>query len=79
MPLDAVGGTMLLVRADCHRDGLMFPPFFYGRRNPKIRRKGFFKSSEEGEIETEGLGMLASDMNLQCWGMPHLEIRHRDR
>jgi glycosyltransferase involved in cell wall biosynthesis len=79
VPLDAVGGTMLMVRADCHRDGLVFPSFFYGRRNPKIRRKGFFKSAEEGEIETEGLGILASDMNLQCWGLPHLEIRHRDR
>ena len=29
MPLDSVGGTMLLVRADLHRDGLLFPPFPY--------------------------------------------------
>ncbi len=28
--LDAVGTTMLLVRADAHRDGLVFPPFPYG-------------------------------------------------
>ena len=28
--LDAVGGTVLLVRADLHRDGLVFPPFRYG-------------------------------------------------
>lgn len=26
VPLDTVGGTMLLVRADVHRDGLIFPP-----------------------------------------------------
>lgn len=78
--LDAVGGTMLLVRADCHRDGLIFPPFLYGRRNPKVRtRKKYFLSTEEGEVETEGFGILASDMNLECWGMPRLEIRHRNQ
>ncbi len=27
--LDAVGGTMLLIRADLHREGLVFPPFSY--------------------------------------------------
>jgi UDP:flavonoid glycosyltransferase YjiC (YdhE family) len=27
--VDAVGGTMLLVRADLHREGLIFPPFAY--------------------------------------------------
>ena len=30
IPLDGVGGTALLVKADVHRDGAMFPPFpFY--------------------------------------------------
>ena len=29
--LHAVGGTMLLVRADLHREGLVFPPFLYGK------------------------------------------------
>jgi hypothetical protein len=29
VPVDGVGGTMLLVRADLHRDGLIFPPFSY--------------------------------------------------
>jgi hypothetical protein len=37
--LDAVGGSMLLVRADIHRDGLIFPPFPYGRASPLIRKK----------------------------------------
>jgi len=67
--LDAVGGTMLLVRADLHRDGLVFPAFPYGLRNPRIR-------GEQGELETEGLGMMAHDMGHRCWGMPNLEIRH---
>lgn len=80
VPLDAVGGTMLFVRADCHRDGLVFPTFLYGRRNPKIRKRDdIFLPDEEGEVETEGLGMLAADMNLQCWGLPNLEIIHANR
>ena len=68
--LDAVGGTMLLVRADLHRDGLVFPPFPYGLDNSH-RRPG------RGEIETEGLGLMAGDMGVECWGLPHVEIRHR--
>jgi hypothetical protein len=31
-------------------------------------------SFRAGEIETEGLGVLASDMGYECWGMPNLEI-----
>jgi hypothetical protein len=67
--LDAVGGTMLLIRADLHRDGLIFPPFPYGMDRPAAR-KG------QGEVETEGLGIMALDMGYRCWGMPNLEIRH---
>lgn len=80
-PIDAVGGTMLLVRADCHRDGLVFPPFPYGKRNPRIRPRGAspIVPGDEGEVETEGLGMLAADMSLQCWGLPNLEIIHANR
>lgn len=77
VPLDAVGGTMLLVRADCHRDGLVFPPFLYGGRNPKVRVRGdIFLPYNAGEVETEGLGILASDMDLECWGLPNVEILH---
>ena len=75
VPLDSVGGTMLLVRADAHRDGLIFPPFLYGKRSPLIRESVFFPSSQ-GEIESEGLGVMASDMGYECWGMPNLEILH---
>lgn len=68
--LDAVGGTMLLIDADLHRDGLIFPPMPYRAGHPKSRRG-------PGELETEGLGMFAWDMGQTCWGMPHLEILHR--
>lgn len=74
VPLDSVGGTMLLVRADVHRDGLIFPHFPYGLANAKIRTDNVWL----GEIETEGLGIMASDAGVQCWGMPRLEIRHID-
>ncbi|MGD1098572.1 MAG: glycosyltransferase, group 2 family protein, partial [Bryobacteraceae bacterium] len=66
--LHAVGGTMLLVRADLHREGLIFPSWRYGKANARARAGG--------ELETEGLGIMALDMGYQCWGMPNLEIRH---
>jgi glycosyltransferase involved in cell wall biosynthesis len=111
--LDSVGGSMLLVRADVHRDGLIFPPFLYGKTNPKVRKRYFssmsqilsilinqvktfhqnkvtratkeikkedllkiFEIRQVGQIETEGLGMMANDMGYQSWGMPNLEILH---
>ncbi len=78
VPLDTVGGTMLLVRADCHRDGLIWPAFRYGLGNDKIRTDPSRLGRKElGEIETEGLGIMANDMGLQCWGLPHVEIFHR--
>jgi len=72
VPLHAVGATMLLVRADLHREGLIFPPFLYGKGN-QLSRDGY------GEIETEGLGIMALDMGYAPFGMPNLEIRHRNR
>lgn len=72
--LDAVGGTMLLVRADRHRDGLVFPPFRYGLHSSAIRDE--HPAWGQGEIETEGLGIMARDMGFQCWGLPDLEIIH---
>jgi len=74
--LDAVGGTMLLVRADRHRDGLVFPPFFYGARSRWVRDQHPLGGGIVGEIETEGLGIMAKDMGIECWGLPDLEIRH---
>jgi hypothetical protein len=77
--LDAVGGTMLLVRADLHRDGLVFPPLLYGRESPFARDPSPYVGSAggRGEVETEGLALMARDMGVQCWGMPNLEIVHR--
>jgi glycosyltransferase involved in cell wall biosynthesis len=74
--LDAVGGTMLLVRADRHRDGLVFPAYFYGRRSRWIRSEHPLTGADAGEIETEGLGIMAKDMGLECWGLPDLEVLH---
>lgn len=85
--LDSVGGTMLLVRADLHREGLIFPPFPYGRMHPRARRRGgrlmawlppLVAALMPGELETEGFAMMAHDMGAACWGMPRLEVRHKD-
>jgi peptide chain release factor subunit 1 len=67
---------MLLVRADLHRDGLVFPPFFYGGRSPFVRDPHPLRGKSVGEIETEGLAIMAKDMGMECWGLPDLEIIH---
>lgn len=72
--IDSVGGTALLVRADLHRDGLVFPCFRYGVESAAIRRQHPLWG--KGEIETEGLAAMARDMGIQCWGLPDLEILH---
>ncbi len=77
--LDTVGGTMLLVRADLHRDGLIFPTFPFGAAHPAIRQSNeFLPPGVSGEVETEGFGIMAQAMGHQCWGMPNLEILHRE-
>jgi glycosyltransferase involved in cell wall biosynthesis len=91
--LHAVGGSMLLVRADLHREGLVFPPFLFGTRSPLIRSNNHLRTNRDilskyslldilrrrfqGEIETEGLGIMAYEMGHECWGMPNLEILHK--
>lgn len=74
--LDAVGATMLLVKADLHREGLIFPPFLYGNRSAFVRDPNPWNRQTVGELETEGLGIMARDMGYQCWGLPNLEIIH---
>jgi hypothetical protein len=75
--LDAVGGTMLWVRADIHRDGLIFPPYLYGSDHRAARESNeFLPDGVKGEIESEGLGLMAQDMGYQCWGLPNLEVFH---
>ncbi|MGF1503417.1 MAG: hypothetical protein ACFBSD_16570 [Paracoccaceae bacterium] len=68
--LDGVGGTMLLVHADLHREGLVFPPFPYRPSTPMRLPRNMLA------METEGLALMARDMGVACWGMPGLEIRH---
>lgn len=66
--LDSVGGTMLYVRADIHRQGVIFPHFFViGAEWEKIGNDG---------IETEGLCYEAHFLGYKCWGMPHHIIYH---
>lgn len=51
-PLDGVGGTALLVKAEVHRDGAMFPPFaFYNL----IETEGFAKMARRLGYELFGL------------------------
>lgn len=76
--LHSVGTTMLLVRGDLHRDGLVFPPFPYGLANERVRGDADLRGrAEPGEIESEGLALMAHDMGASCWGLPLVEIRHR--
>jgi glycosyltransferase involved in cell wall biosynthesis len=72
--IDSVGGTVLLIRANCHRDGLVFPAYPYGVESAKMRET--HPVWGQGEIETEGLAMMASDMGLQCWGLPDYRVSH---
>jgi Anp1 len=76
--LDGVGATMLLIRADLHREGLVFPAYLYGRQSPFARDPSPYDDIGVGEVETEGLGLMAKDMGYECWGMPNLEIVHRN-
>ena len=36
----------------------------------------FLKRKSRGEVETEGLGLMAHDMGYECWELPRLEIRN---
>ena len=75
--LHAVGGTVLLVRADRHRDGLVWPAFLYGNDNPRKRLTSEQLGRDEiGEIETEGLALMAHDMGIACIGLPRTQVVH---
>lgn len=72
--IDSVGGTVLLVKADVHRSGAIFPPFKYGTESPSIRNQHPIWG--KGEIETEGFAAMAKDIGFQSWGLPDLEVIH---
>ncbi|KAI0553744.1 Anp1-domain-containing protein [Xylaria curta] len=52
VPLDGVGGTALLVKADVHRDGAMFPPFSFYHL---IETEGFAKMAKRLGWSATGL------------------------
>lgn len=52
MPLDGVGGTALLVKAEVHRDGAMFPPFAFYHL---IETEGFAKMARRLNYKAWGL------------------------
>lgn len=52
VPLDGVGGTALLVKADVHRDGAMFPPFSFYHL---IETEGFAKMAKRLGWQAWGL------------------------
>jgi mannan polymerase complexes MNN9 subunit len=52
VPLDGVGGTALLVKADVHRDGAMFPPFAFYHL---IETEGFAKMAKRLGWSSTGL------------------------
>jgi mannan polymerase complexes MNN9 subunit len=52
MALDGVGGTALLVKADVHRDGAMFPPFAFYHL---IETEGFAKMARRLGWKSYGL------------------------
>lgn len=52
IPLDGVGGTALLVKADVHRDGAMFPPFSFYHL---IETEGFAKMAKRLGWQATGL------------------------
>ncbi|KAF5134252.1 Mannan polymerase complexes subunit MNN9 [Metarhizium anisopliae] len=52
IPLDGVGGTALLVKADVHRDGSMFPPFSFYHL---IETEGFAKMAKRLGWQPYGL------------------------
>eukprot|EP00475_Leptophrys_vorax_P002983 TRINITY_DN11713_c0_g1_i1.p1 TRINITY_DN11713_c0_g1~~TRINITY_DN11713_c0_g1_i1.p1 ORF type:complete len:258 (+),score=51.73 TRINITY_DN11713_c0_g1_i1:39-776(+) len=66
--IDSVGGTLLYVRANVHRDGAIFPAqFLIGAT---------WKSEGYDGIETEGLCHIAERLGYTCWGMPKEKARH---
>uniref|UniRef100_A0A0G4HL73 Nucleotide-diphospho-sugar transferase domain-containing protein n=1 Tax=Chromera velia CCMP2878 TaxID=1169474 RepID=A0A0G4HL73_9ALVE len=70
--LHSVGGTVLFVQAEVHRDGALFTT--NSVVGSEWRQDGF-----DG-LETEGLCHTASFLGYKCWGMPFVTAWHfRDR
>ena len=75
--LHGIDPRFLFVRADCHRDGLVWPAFKYGMIDPRARLDPYTLGRREpGEIETEGLGLMAGALGYTVLGLPGTEIIH---
>ncbi len=66
--VDSVGGTVLYVTSDVHREGVVFPTQY-------IVGAGWNYEGYDA-IETEGLCYLAKRLCYTCWGMPHDIVVH---
>lgn len=55
VPLDGVGGCVLLVKGSCHRDGLVFPPFVFDHH---IETEGLAKMAAKMDIPVYGMPFL---------------------
>jgi hypothetical protein len=66
--IDSVGGTVLFVRGDVHREGVIFPTqYIVG---------GDWEYEGYDAIETEGICYLAQHLCYKCWGMPKAIVIH---
>ncbi|KAH7463172.1 Mannan polymerase complex subunit mnn9 [Phytophthora ramorum] len=70
VPLDSVGGAMLYVRADVHRQGVLFPAHY-------VIGSEWGAEGYDG-IETEGICYSAHFLGFKCWGMPKEIIFHSE-
>ncbi|CAO3570899.1 unnamed protein product [Mortierella alpina] len=66
--LDSVGGMVLFVRAEVHREGVAFTTHY-------VIGTGWHHEGYDG-IETEGLCYVAKFLGYKCWGMPHAIAVH---
>lgn len=70
LQLSSVGGTMLWVKADVHRDGVVFPTA--NIVGSEWERQGYIG------LETEGICWMAQNLDYKCWGMPRMIILHSE-
>ena len=66
--LDSVGGTVLFVRGEVHREGVAFTTNY-------VIGAGWKHEGYDG-IESEGLCYVAGFLGYKCWGMPHDIAEH---
>jgi mannan polymerase complexes MNN9 subunit len=68
--LDSVGGTVLFVRGEVHREGVAFTTNY-------VIGAGWKYEGYDG-IESEVLCYVAGFLGYKCWGMPHAIAEHSE-